>query len=125
MWTKLVSTLLILAVIVAAFGTVFLYLGLCTNGDMYVVDKGLALSYVDEYGFTHDTVYWLVVADNEQRFTVFTTGKTWHMYAVGELYAGTMERFIVYEGDDSIARYLGDTPSPTPTPVIDKNYATP
>ena len=124
MWTKFVSVLLILAVIVAAIGTVFWYCGLVSS-DMYVVDKGLALSYVDEYGFTHDTIYWLVVADNEQRFTIFTTGKTWHMYAVGELYTGTMERFIVYEGDDSIARYLGDTPSPTPTPVIDKNYATP
>ena len=121
LWTKvlagLVAVLLIALPIWYCVGT--------KGGDMYVVDKGLALSYVDEYGFTHDTVYWLVVADNEQRFTVFTTGKTWHMYAVGELYTGTMERFIVYEGDDSIARYLGDTPSSTPTPVIDKNYTTP
>lgn len=124
MWTKFVSVLLILAVIAAAIGTVFWYCDL-VGSDMYVVDKGLALSYVDEYGFTHDTVYWLIVADNTHRFTIFTTGKTWHMYAVGELYTGTMERFIVYEGDDSIARYLGDTPSPTPTPVIDKNYTTP
>ena len=72
----------------------------------YVVDKGMALSYVDEYGFVHDTVYWLVVADEENAFTVFTTGKTWHNYAVGEKYYGVMERFISYDGDNSIAQYL-------------------
>lgn len=121
LWTKILA---ILVAILFLAAPILCWVG--TKGsDMYVVDKGLALSYVDEYGFTHDTVYWLVVADNTHQFTVFTTGKTWHMYAVGELYTGTMERFIVYEGDDSIARYLGDTPSPTPTPVIDKNYATP
>jgi hypothetical protein len=80
-----------------------------SGSDMYVIDKGLTLSYIDEYGFVHDTVYWLVVADGANIFTVFTTGKTWHMYAVGELYTGPMERY---------------TPSLTPTPAIDKNYAT-
>ena len=120
-WAKI---LVVLCAVLLVAAPVWCWIG-TSNSDMYVVDKGLALSYVDEYGFTHDTVYWLVIADNEQRFTIFTTGKTWHMYAVGELYVGTMERFIVYEGDDSIARYLGDTPSPTPTPIIDKNYATP
>lgn len=102
---KIVGLVLIVLI---AVGVVFVVIGSLQGNDLYIVDKGMALSYVDEYGFTHDTVYWLVVGDNEQTLTVFTTGKTWYNYAVGELYAGPMERFIVYEGDDGIARYLGD-----------------
>ena len=77
-----------------------------SGSDMYVVDKGMVLSYVDEYGLTHDSAYWLVVADEDHIFTIFTSGKTWYNYAVGQEYYGVMERVMPYEGDNGIANYL-------------------
>lgn len=76
------------------------------NTDYYVVDKGWMKSYQDEYGCYHDDVYWLVVDDGEQSYTIFTASMTWHHYSVGEAYFGTFERGLVYEGDDGIVRHI-------------------
>lgn len=74
--------------------------------EYYVTDKAFALSYIDEYGFLHDDVFWLVVGSDEELLTVFTSPQTWYRYSVGERFCGPMDGFIVYEGDDSIARHL-------------------
>ena len=74
--------------------------------EYYVTDKAFALSYIDEYGFLHDDVFWLVVGNDEELLTVFTSPQTWYRYSVGERFCGPMDGFIVYEGDDSIARHL-------------------
>lgn len=75
--------------------------------DLYIVDKGMVISYVDEYDFIHDDVYWLVAGDDTHTYTIFVPGRIWHNYTVGEIYHGSLTQFLVYEGDDSIARYLG------------------
>lgn len=76
--------------------------------DLYVVDKGMVSSYVDKYDFTHDAVYWLVAGNDENIYTIFVSPRTWHDYSVGEIYYGGMSQYLIYEGDDGIARYLGD-----------------
>ena len=74
--------------------------------EYYITDKAFALSYIDEYGFLHDDVFWFVVGSDEELLTVFTSPQTWYRYSVGEQFRGPMDGFIVYEGDDSIARHL-------------------
>ena len=105
MWYKILTGILVVAIAAVA---IFYCIG-TESTNMYVVDKGMALSYTDEYGLIHDTVYWLVVAESggeADTFTIFTTGKTWHSYAVGERYHGVMERAVPYDGDNGIAQYL-------------------
>lgn len=53
--------------------------------DLYIVDKGMVSSYVDKYDFTHDAVYWLIAGNV---YTIFVPSRTWHDYAVGEIYYG-------------------------------------
>lgn len=74
--------------------------------EYYITDKAFALSYIDEYGFLHDDVFWFVVGSDEELLTVFTSPCIWYQYSVGERFIGPMDKFIVYEGDDSIARHL-------------------
>lgn len=76
--------------------------------DVYIVDKGYSLSYIDEYAFIHDDVFWFVCGDSENNYTVFVNPYTWYRYSVGEKYTGSMGKFLIYEGDDSIARYLNE-----------------
>ena len=104
------------ACLAALIAMVLFILPICyiVGEDHCIVDKGFALAYVDQYGFVHDDVYWLVVERENKLLTVFVNPRTWHRYSTGEKYAGSMNNFIVYEGDDSIARYLegkthGDT----------------
>ena len=91
-----------------AVGMVFVAIGSFQDSDLYIVDKGMALSYVDEYNFTHDAVYWFIAGNDENVYTIFVPSRTWHDYAVGEIYYGGMSQYLIYEGDDGIARYLGD-----------------
>lgn len=102
---KIVSLVLIMLI---AISMVFVAIGSLQGDDLYIVDKGMALSYVDEYNFTHDSVYWLVAGDDEHVYTIFVPSRTWYNYAVGEIYHGGMSQYLIYEGDDGIARYLGD-----------------
>lgn len=102
---KIVSLILIILIIV---GMVFVVVGSLRSNDLYIVDKGMVLSYVDKYDFTHDSVYWLVAGDDEHVYTIFVPPRTWYNYAVGEIYHGSMSQYLIYEGDDGIARYLGD-----------------
>jgi hypothetical protein len=103
LFPKILSLILILAI---TAGLMFIAFGSIKSDNYYIVDKAFALSYIDEYGFLHDDVFWLVVGDNEELLTVFTNPYTWYRYSVGEQFRGSMDRFIVYEGDESIARHL-------------------
>ena len=99
-YAALMAVLLIVLPIVYFVGT--------SDSDMYIVDKGMALSYVDKYDFTHDSVYWFVAGNSEHTYTIFVPSRTWYDYSVGEIYHGGMSQYLIYEGDDGIARYLGD-----------------
>lgn len=103
---KIVSLILIILI---AVSMVFVAISSLQGDDLYIVDKGMALSYVDKYDFTHDSVYWLVAGDDEHVYTIFVPSRIWHDYAVGEIYHGSMSQYLIYEGDDGIARYL-ETP---------------
>lgn len=106
---KKIVTILVIAIMIVSL--VMILPVLCVTmgtSDLYIVDKGMVLSYVDEYNFTHDSVYWLVAGDNEHTYTIFVPSRTWYNYAVGEIYHGSMSQYLTYEGDDGIARYLGD-----------------
>ena len=78
------------------------------SSDLYIIDKGMILSYVDEYNFMHDSAYWLIVKNDEHTYTIFVNPCTWYNYTVGEIYLGNMSQYLTYEGSDGIARYLGD-----------------
>ena len=103
LFPKILSLILILAI---TAGLMFIAFGSIKSDNYYIVDKAFALSYIDEYGFLHDDVFWLVVGDDEELLTVFTNPYTWYRYSVGEQLRGSMDRFIVYEGYESIARHL-------------------
>lgn len=100
----------ILAIIIVSLVMILpvLYCATMEASDLYIVDKGYAMSYVDEYNFRHDEVFWLIAGDNEHIYTIFVPPRTWYNYAVGEIYHGSMSQYLIYEGDDGIARYLGD-----------------
>ena len=102
---KIMSLILIIFIMI---GMVFVAVGSLQGDDLYVVDKGMILSYVDEYDFTHDSVYWLIVGDDEHVYTIFVPSRTWYNYSVGEIYYDSMSQYLIYEGDDGITRYLGD-----------------
>ena len=102
---KIVSLILIIFIMI---GMVFVAVGSLPDDDLYIVDKGMVLSYVDEYNFTHDSVYWLVAGNDERSYTIFVPSRTWYDYSVGEIYHDGMSQYLIYEGDDGIARYLGD-----------------
>lgn len=103
---KIVCLLLIAAI---AVGMIFIAIGAVDGPDYHIVDKGYALSYIDEYAFVHDDVFWFVLGDRngeEESITLFVSPNTWYTYSIGERYGGPINNFIVYEGDDSIARHL-------------------
>lgn len=103
---KIICLILIAAI---AVGMLFIAVGSISGVDYYIVDKGYALSYIDEYAFVHDDVFWFVLGDRSgemESITVFVSPNTWYTYAVGERYSGLINNFITYEGDDSIARHL-------------------
>lgn len=105
LFLKILSLILILAI---TAGVILIAFGSIQGGSYYIVDKGYALSYIDEYAFVHDDVFWFVVGNTEdgERLTVFVSPHTWYTYAVGERFAGSFNNFIEYTGDNSIARYL-------------------
>lgn len=82
--------------------------------DLYIIDKGYAMSYVDEYSFRHDEVFWIIAGNNENTYTIFVPPHIWYNYAVGEIYHGSMSQYLIYKGDDGIARYLGGESSDHP-----------
>lgn len=105
---KIISLILIMAI---AAGLLFVAIGATKGTSYYIVDKGYALSYIDEYAFVHDDVFWFVLGDQSgkmESITVFVSPNSWYRYSVGEQYGGLIENFITYEGDDSIARHLND-----------------
>lgn len=103
---KIICMILIAAI---AAGILFVAIGTISGPDYYIVDKGYALSYIDEYAFVHDDVFWFVLGDHSgelNSITLFVSPNTWYTYSVGERYGGPINNFITYEGDDSIARHL-------------------
>lgn len=102
---KVLIALLIVGMLAA--GIVLPVMHVASGEDYYIVDKGFALSYVDKYTFIHDDVFWFVLGNDDEQITLFVNPQTWYHYAVGQTYTGRIDNFIVYEGDDSIARHLG------------------
>lgn len=102
---KIISLVLIVLI---AIGMMFVAISSLQDDDLYIVDKGMVSSYVDKYDFTHDSVYWFVAGNGKQIYTIFVPSCTWYNYAVGEIYHDGMSQYLIYEGDDGIARYLGD-----------------
>ena len=105
LFPEILSLILILAI---AVGFIFIAFGSIKDGSYYIVDKGYALSYIDEYAFVHDDVFWFVLGNEakDEMITVFVNPTSWYTHSVGERYGGPMRNFIEYTGDDSIARYL-------------------
>lgn len=101
---KVLIALLIVGVLAA--GIILPVMHVANGEDYYIVDKGFSLSYIDEYAFIHDDVFWFVLGNDDELITLFVTPQAWYQYAVGQAYTGSINNFIVYEGDDSIARYL-------------------
>lgn len=105
LFPKILSLILILAI---AAGFIFIAFDSIKSGSYYIVDKGYALSYIDEYAFVHGDVFWLVLGNEvkDEMITLFVSPTSWYTHSVGERYGGPMRNFIKYTGDDSIARYL-------------------
>lgn len=90
--------LIALLILIMAFAPIAIIYNMANNCSVYVIDKGCQLSYVDDYGITHDSAYWMVCRDDAEIMTVVVDARTWHLYSIGEVFF-VPNRFIVYEGN--------------------------